>query len=70
MTPGLLIFLAVCVANLTGLAIDLVLLVVGNELITQIAWRKRWLAIIILSLQLVGVAGLALHFFPINTVWS
>jgi hypothetical protein len=69
-TPGLLLFLAVGVADLTGLAIDLMLRIVGNEMITEIAWRKRSVAFIILALQLVGVAGLALHFFPIDAVWS
>jgi hypothetical protein len=62
-TAGLVLFVAVVAVNVVGLWLDLALLTSGRETITQRVWKCPPLGLPILTWQLAGLAGLAVHFY-------
>lgn len=63
---GLWIFVAVVAGNVAGLLVDYLLMRGDLPMVTDIAQRNRWFAILLIVVQLIGVAGLAYHFFGRN----
>lgn len=61
-TDGLLVFVLVVVLNVAGLAIDFALGRLGVPQITDLARSYPLLALLILSVQVAGLAGLVYHF--------
>jgi hypothetical protein len=60
---GLIVFIAVLVVNILGLLLDGFLLLAGFRTITNRVRKNPILGFPILLLQLVGLAGLAIHFY-------
>ncbi len=64
MTSGLLVFLAVQVANVIGLLLDLWLLAgCGCRTITSVVWEYPSVGLPIIAAQIIGLAGLVCHFY-------
>lgn len=65
MTHGLYVFIVVLALDIAGLLIDLSLYLSGHTTITQyVHGGATWLGLAIVVLNIVGVAGIACHFFP------
>ena len=60
---GLWVFVVVTLLNTAGLLLDLMLLAMQQPTITERVWENKVLAVPILLVQVVGLAGLAVHFF-------
>lgn len=58
---GLLTFIIVVVCDVAALSIDLMLVNTGQKTISDIAIANRVWGIIIVFVQLIGAAGLAVH---------
>lgn len=63
---GLWIFVAVVAGDVIGLLFDLLLMKSGLPMVTDVAKRNLPLAIAIVGLQCLLVAGLAYHFWSPN----
>ncbi len=63
MTTGLWVFLAVTVANVIGLLLDLALYAGGHRTITSLVWQYPTVGLPIIALQVVGLIGLLNHFY-------
>lgn len=62
-TIGLVVFIASVFANIMGLVFDLALRMSGIPTITDAVEVRWWVAIPIVINQVIGTAGLLLHFY-------
>jgi hypothetical protein len=63
MTAGLWVFVSVLVLNLAGVVLDGILYLTGHITITAMVRRDWSLGTPILVLQVVGLIGIAVHFY-------
>lgn len=63
---GLWVFVSVVACNVLGLLFDMLLQKTGFPMVTDIARRNPIVASLIVSVNALGVAGLAYHFWAKN----
>lgn len=72
MTAGLVVFLVVIAVDLTALTLDGWLFMFFGEhaTITHFVRTHQWAGVVPLGWQLIGLLGLACHFYPSLTEWA